>query len=69
MSFKRLETELDDLLLIEPTVHGDERGFLVETFRADAWCELGVDAEFVQDNHSRSGRHRRAGPAPSPGCR
>jgi dTDP-4-dehydrorhamnose 3,5-epimerase len=53
---RRLDTEIPDLVLIEPDVHGDERGFLVETFRADAWRELGVDAEFVQDNHSRSGR-------------
>ena len=54
MSFKRLATELDDLVLIEPTVHGDERGFLVETFRKNALAELGVEVEFVQDNHSRS---------------
>jgi dTDP-4-dehydrorhamnose 3,5-epimerase len=53
---RRLDTEIPDLVLIEPDVHGDERGFLVETFSADAWRELGVDAEFVQDNHSRSGR-------------
>jgi dTDP-4-dehydrorhamnose 3,5-epimerase len=54
MSFKRLETELDDLVLIEPTVHGDERGFLVETFRENALADLGIEVEFVQDNHSRS---------------
>jgi dTDP-4-dehydrorhamnose 3,5-epimerase len=54
MSFKRLETELDELALIEPTVHGDERGFLVETFRESALAELGIGVEFVQDNHSRS---------------
>ena len=51
----RLETEIPDLALIEPDVHGDERGFLVETFRADTWFELGADADFVQENHSRSG--------------
>jgi dTDP-4-dehydrorhamnose 3,5-epimerase len=54
MSFRRLETELDGLVLIEPTVHGDERGFLVETFRESALAELGIDVGFVQDNHSRS---------------
>jgi dTDP-4-dehydrorhamnose 3,5-epimerase len=53
---QRLETELGGVVLVEPEVHGDERGFLVETFRADMWRELGVDAEFVQDNQSRSGR-------------
>ena len=51
---RRLETKLDGVVLIEPDVHGDARGFLVETFRRDAWAELGVDAEFVQHNHSRS---------------
>jgi dTDP-4-dehydrorhamnose 3,5-epimerase len=35
-------------------VHGDERGFLVETYSAPGWRDLGVDVEFVQDNHSRS---------------
>jgi dTDP-4-dehydrorhamnose 3,5-epimerase len=54
VSFARLETELDGLVLIEPTVHGDERGVLVETFRENALAELGIDVEFVQDNHSRS---------------
>lgn len=51
---RRLETKLEGLVLLEPEVHGDERGFLVETFRADAWREAGVAVEFVQDNHSRS---------------
>jgi dTDP-4-dehydrorhamnose 3,5-epimerase len=54
---QRLDTEIDGLALLEPAVHGDDRGFLVETFSADAWREAGVDAEFVQDNHSRSGRN------------
>jgi dTDP-4-dehydrorhamnose 3,5-epimerase len=54
MSFKRLETELDDLVLIEPTLHGDERGYLVETFRKSELAELGIEIEFVQDNQTRS---------------
>jgi len=49
-----LPTKLDGVVLLEPTVHGDERGFLVETFSEPAWREAGVDVEFVQDNHSRS---------------
>jgi len=53
---RRIETKLDGLVLVEPDVHGDERGFFVETFSADAWKEMGVDAEFVQHNHSRSGK-------------
>jgi dTDP-4-dehydrorhamnose 3,5-epimerase len=51
---ERLETRIDGLALLEPVVHGDERGFLVETFSAREWAEAGADAEFVQDNHSRS---------------
>jgi len=53
---RALPTSLEGVLLLEPAVHGDERGFFVETFRADVWEELGVEAEFVQDNHSRSRR-------------
>jgi dTDP-4-dehydrorhamnose 3,5-epimerase len=53
---RRRETKLDGVVLIEPEVHGDARGFMVETYRRDTWAELGVDAEFVQQNHSRSGR-------------
>ncbi len=51
-----LPTRLEGLALIEPEVHGDERGFMVETFRSERWRELGVDATFVQQNHSRSSR-------------
>jgi dTDP-4-dehydrorhamnose 3,5-epimerase len=53
---RALPTSLDGVLLLEPAVHGDERGFFVETFRANVWGELGIDVEFVQDNHSRSRR-------------
>lgn len=51
---RRLPTELTDVVLLEPDVHGDERGFLVETFRESDLSELGIDVSFVQDNHSRS---------------
>lgn len=53
---KRLPTRLDGPVLIEPTVHPDSRGFFHETYRRDAYAELGVDVDFVQDNHSRSAR-------------
>lgn len=53
---ERLETGLDGPILIRPPVHGDERGFLVESYRRDALAELGIRDEFVQDNHSRSRR-------------
>jgi dTDP-4-dehydrorhamnose 3,5-epimerase len=54
---RRLETELDGVVLIEPDVHGDSRGFLVETWRDGAWRDLGADVDFVQHNHSRSARN------------
>jgi len=53
---ERIETKLEGLALIEPQVFGDDRGFFVETFSRDAWAELGVGVEFVQHNHSRSGK-------------
>ncbi|MDX6583997.1 MAG: dTDP-4-dehydrorhamnose 3,5-epimerase [Solirubrobacterales bacterium] len=52
---KLMETRLDGLVMLEPAVHGDERGFLVETFSARDWAAAGVESDFVQDNHSRSG--------------
>ena len=45
---------LPDVLLIEPSVFGDERGFFFESWNRRAFSEAGVEAEFVQDNHSRS---------------
>lgn len=53
---ERLDTRLDGLVLLAPPVHGDARGFFVETFRADAWAAHGVTGPFVQDNQSRSRR-------------
>ena len=51
---ERLPTRLNGPVLLAPTVHGDARGFFLETYRADAWAAAGVPTEFVQDNHSRS---------------
>jgi dTDP-4-dehydrorhamnose 3,5-epimerase len=51
---RTLTTRLRGLVLIEPTVVRDERGFFLETYRRDAYVGAGVDADFVQDNHSRS---------------
>ena len=53
---ERLPTRLPGLVLLAPPVHGDERGFFMETWREDAWREHGVPSEFVQDNQSRSRR-------------
>ena len=51
-----LPTRLPGPVLLEPIVHGDERGFFLETYRRSFFTELGIDVEFVQDNHSRSRR-------------
>jgi len=51
---RRLETRLEGPILLVPDVHGDARGFFVETARASTLAELGVIDNFVQDNHSRS---------------
>ena len=53
---RRLDTRLEGPVLLEPTVHGDARGFFLETSRASSLAELGVHDEWVQDNHSRSAR-------------
>lgn len=52
----RLDTRLDGPVLLEPAIHGDARGFFLESYRANVWAGHGVDATFVQDNHSRSGQ-------------
>jgi dTDP-4-dehydrorhamnose 3,5-epimerase len=49
-------TAIPGLLVITPKKHGDSRGFFSETFRADALADAGVSQDWVQDNHSLSGR-------------
>ena len=53
---KVIETGLPGVLIIEPVVHGDSRGFFLESFHARRYAESGLPASFVQDNHSRSAR-------------
>ncbi|MFT6437993.1 MAG: dTDP-4-dehydrorhamnose 3,5-epimerase [Candidatus Azotimanducaceae bacterium] len=50
-------TKLPGVVIIEPKLHGDARGYFLETFQADRYRELaGIDLPFVQDNQSRSGK-------------
>jgi dTDP-4-dehydrorhamnose 3,5-epimerase len=53
-----LSTGLAGLMVIEPAVHGDERGFFIETYRREWHAQAGIPEveDFVQDNHSRSAR-------------
>jgi len=57
MEFTLEKTGIRDLLVIIPEIFKDERGFFTETYRKDKISAFGVDAEFVQDNHSRSSRN------------
>jgi dTDP-4-dehydrorhamnose 3,5-epimerase len=47
-------TRIPDVVLIEPQVFGDDRGFFMETYHKEKFAEAGITAEFVQDNHSKS---------------
>ena len=53
---KVTKTEIDGLLIVEPQVHGDSRGFFMETYNLRDMQEAGLDMIFVQDNHSMSVR-------------
>ncbi len=47
-------TDIPDVVVIEPDIHADGRGFFLETYHADRYREYGIAGPFVQDNHSRS---------------
>jgi dTDP-4-dehydrorhamnose 3,5-epimerase len=53
---KFLETDLPGVILIEPAVYGDDRGFFMETWQARRFADAGIDYAFVQDNFSQSSK-------------
>ena len=53
-NFEVIKTPIKDLVVIQPKVFGDERGFFLETYNKKSFEELGLMMEFVQDNHSKS---------------
>jgi len=53
---KVIETQLAGVLIVEPKVFGDHRGFFLETFQVERYRDAGIGLSFVQDNHSRSQR-------------
>jgi dTDP-4-dehydrorhamnose 3,5-epimerase len=57
MNIKVTDTILPGVLIFEPVVFGDSRGFFLETWRDDQYRNLGIKESFVQDNHSRSSKH------------
>ena len=54
--FRRIESKIEGVVIIEGPRFGDERGDFAETFHKEAFAELGIDVEFVQDNHVRTAR-------------
>lgn len=56
MPFTIESTHLSEVVVLQPQVFGDARGFFMEAFRADQFRALGLPTEFLQDNHSRSSR-------------
>ena len=54
--FKFMETSIEGVYIVEPTVFGDERGYFMETYHEKEFKEAGIDATFVQDNQSKSKR-------------
>ena len=53
---KRIDTALPGVCIIEPDVHGDARGYFMETYSTRNFAAIGIDTVFVQDNQSRSTR-------------
>ncbi|MBK6687058.1 MAG: dTDP-4-dehydrorhamnose 3,5-epimerase [Deltaproteobacteria bacterium] len=51
---KVIKTDLPEVLVLEPKVYGDDRGFFLETYHRQRYRDVGVDVDFVQDNHSKS---------------
>jgi dTDP-4-dehydrorhamnose 3,5-epimerase len=51
---KFIHSTIPDIIFIEPDIHGDERGFFMETYQANLFKQAGIEATFVQDNHSGS---------------
>lgn len=56
MPFQIESTHLGEIVVLQPQVFGDARGFFMEAFRADQFRTLGLPTEFLQDNHSRSSK-------------
>lgn len=54
--FEFIKNEIPGLVVIKPTVFGDDRGFFMETYQKDEFARAGIDKEFVQDNHSKSSK-------------
>jgi dTDP-4-dehydrorhamnose 3,5-epimerase len=56
MPFSFIRLAIPDVIVIEPQVFGDSRGFFLETYKRSEFAAVGIDGPFVQDNHSKSAR-------------
>jgi len=56
-NMKIIKTKIPDVVVLEPKVFGDERGFFLESYNYKIFAEIGLGRNFVQDNHSRSARN------------
>lgn len=56
INMKKIETTIKDLVIIEPEVYGDERGYFYESYNIEKFAALGIGTVFVQDNHSKSAK-------------
>ena len=54
MPFEFIETEIPEVILVKPKVFTDTRGFFMETYKKSDFKKVGIDTDFVQDNHSKS---------------
>ena len=54
MPFEFKKQKIEDVILVKPTVFGDNRGFFMETFKKSDFVKNGIDVDFIQDNHSKS---------------
>ena len=54
MSIKYIKTDIPGVMLLEPKVFNDSRGFFMETFHQNKYAEVGIDHAFIQDNYSHS---------------
>lgn len=52
--FNFIKTDIDGVIIVEPTVFGDDRGYFMETYQYNDFCAGGIDVKFVQDNQSQS---------------
>ena len=52
--FNFLKTSIDGVIIVEPTVYGDNRGYFMETYRKQDFYDAGINVDFIQDNHSMS---------------